>query len=98
MSNEKLYNKIKLAKKHMNLTAVNIMEKYILTGELNGNFSIHEIKKKELVSISQIKLKSKIYKIYVPKIEKTAFVLAGSHIYYINLKDINNPKKEKLSE
>ena len=98
MSNEKLYNKIKLAKKHMNLTAVNIMEKYILTGELNGNFSIHEIKKKELVTISQIKLKSKIYKIYVPKIEKTAFVLAGSHIYYINLKDINNPKKDKLSE
>lgn len=48
MSNEKLYNKIKLAKKHMNLTAVNIIEKYILTGELNGNFSIHEIKKKRI--------------------------------------------------
>ena len=93
-----LFNKSKLGTKKINLTSINIIGKYLLTGDANGVLEIHEIKKNELTSIKQLKLKSKIIKICVPQTGKLAFVQTGSHIFHINLEEPENPQSQKLSD
>ena len=93
-----LFNKSKLGTKKINLTSINIIGKYLLTGDANGVLEINEIKKNELASIKQLKLKSKIIKICVPQTGKLAFVQTGSHIFHINLEEPENPQSQKLSD
>ena len=50
MSQEKLFNQVKLESKKTNITAVNIIGRNLIAGENNGNIKVYEIKKKKITS------------------------------------------------
>ena len=85
MSKEHLYTKKKLDSKNINITAVNISGRNIITGDDKGNLTIYEIKKNQLIIIKEQKLNSKIEKICIPKASKIAFILSGGDIYFTTL-------------
>ena len=93
MSSEKLFNKTKLATKDVNVTAVDISGRNLITGESNGTLTVYEIKQKQFLTISKAKLKSKIDKICIPKNLKAAFILSGGDVYFVNLPKIDNPQQ-----
>ena len=93
MSSEKLFNKTKLATKDINVTAVDITGRNLITGESNGTLRVYEIKQKQFLSISEAKLKSKIDKICIPKSRKIAFILSGGDVYSVNLPQIGSPQQ-----
>ena len=53
MSSEKLFNKTKLATKDVNVTAVDISGRNLITGESNGTLTVYEIKQKQFLTISK---------------------------------------------
>ena len=93
MSSEKLFNKTKLATKEINITAVGISGRNLITGESNGTLRVFEIKQKQFLSISETKLESKIDKICIPKNRKIAFILSGGDVYFINLPQMDSPQQ-----
>ena len=92
MSQEKLFNQIKLESKKANITAVNIIGRNLITGENNGTINVYEIKKNKLLPVSEAKMQSKIEKICVPPDQKVAFVLSGGNVFFINVPKIENPQ------
>ena len=93
MSNQELFNKTKLATKNINITAINITGRNLITGEADGTLNIYDIKKSQLLSNSKTKLKSKIDKICIPKSFKAAFVLSGGDVYFINIPQVEKPQQ-----
>ena len=57
MSKENLYTKKKLDSKNINITAVNISGRNIITGDDKGNLTIYEIKKKSINYYQRAKIK-----------------------------------------
>ena len=85
MSEKNMFSKKKLAAKSSNITAVNIYEKNLITGDDKGNIIIYQLKKSELKIIKEFKLESQIDKICISFDKKLAFILSGGNIFYINL-------------
>ena len=68
------------------ITAVNICDKYLITGDEKGNLCTYEFGSNDkLNKIKDTSFKSKIEKILVHPSLKAAFVLVGGEIYYIKL-------------
>ena len=92
MSKEKLFNKIKLETRNINITAVDISGRNIVTGESDGTLTVYEIKKNKLIEVCKVKMNSKIEKICIPMNKKIAFILSEGNIYLVNLPKLENPQ------
>ena len=75
----------KIGAKSSNITAVNIYEKNLITGDDKGNIIIYQLKKSEIKKIKEFKLESQIEKICISYDKKLAFILSGGNIFYITL-------------
>ena len=80
-----MFTKKKLGAKSSNITAVNIYEKNLITGDDKGNIIIYQLKKSEIKLIKEFKLESQIEKICISHDKKLAFILSGGNVFYINL-------------
>ena len=78
MSEQKMFTKKKLGATSSNITAVNIYEKNLITGDDKGNIIIYQLKKSELKTIKKFKLESQIEKICISHDKKIAFILSAA--------------------
>ena len=85
MSEQKMFTKKKLGATSSNITAVNIYERNLITGDDKGNIIIYQLKKSELKTIKKFKLESQIEKICISHDKKIAFILSAGNIFYISL-------------
>ena len=92
MSSEKLYNQKKLETKKENITAVDIFERNLLTGDDQGKLTLYNIKTDNLAIIKETKFHSKIDKICIPPTLKIAFIQSGNEIFFVNIPKIDNPQ------
>ena len=68
------------------ITAVNICEKHLITGDEKGNLIIYEFGQNDkLNKIKETSFKSKIDKILVIPSNKISYVLVGGEIYFVKL-------------
>ena len=92
MSSEKLYTQKKLETKKENITAVDIFERNLLTGDDQGKLTLYNIKTDNLTIIKETKFHSKIDKICIPPTRKIAFIQSGNEIFFVNIPKIDNPQ------
>ena len=96
---DKFFTKVRIDDKEEKITAVNIFETNLITGDANGNLVTYKIlDKKKLQQSARHTLKNKIEKILIPPNKKIAFVLSGGEVFYCNLPSLSSVKsliKEK---
>ena len=96
---DKFFTKVRIDEKEEKITAVNIFETNLITGDVNGNLMTYKIQdKKKLQPTAKKSLKNKIEKILIPPNKKIAFVLSGGEVFYCNLPSLSTIKsliKEK---
>ena len=84
------------------ITAVNITDKYLITGNGEGILTTYEFGQDKLTKIQDCKFNSKIEKILVPPNRKYVFVFAGNDVYVVQIPLMKDPssiyKKEKEKE
>ena len=67
------------------ISAVNMNDKYLITGNENGVLVSYEFGQDRLYKNQEITFKSRIEKILLPPSIKVAFVLVGGEIYYVQI-------------
>ena len=92
MSNRnKFFNKKNIDPKNSNITsitAINICDKHLITGDEKGNLITYEFSQNDtLNTIKELNppFKSKVEKIIVHATRKIAFVLSGGEVYYVKI-------------
>lgn len=92
MSNRnKFFNKKNIDPKNSNITsitAINICDKHLITGDEKGNLITYEFSQNDtLNTINELNppFKSKVEKIIVHATRKIAFVLSGGEVYYVKI-------------
>jgi hypothetical protein len=80
------------------ITAVNINDRYLITGNGDGILTTYQYGQDKLSKIQDYNFKSKIEKILVPSNPKAAFILAGTEVHYVQIplmKEISNLFKKE---
>ena len=92
MSNQnKFFNKKNIDPKNSNITsitAVNICDKHLITGDDKGNLITYEFSQNDTLNkINELNppFKSKVEKIIVHATRKIAFVLSGGEVYFVKM-------------
>ena len=80
------------------ITAVNINDRYLITGNGDGILTTYQYGQDKLSKIQDYNFKSKIEKILVPSNPKAAFILAGTEVHYVQIplmREISNLFKKE---
>ena len=70
------------------ITAVNILDQHLITGDEKGNIATYEFSKNDTlfeVKKANLSSKAKIEKIEIQNSKKYAFVLVGGEVFYVNI-------------
>ena len=70
------------------ITAVNILDQHLITGDEKGNIATYEFSKNDTlfeVKKTNLSSKAKIEKIEIQNSKKYAFVLVGGEVFYVNI-------------